>query len=451
LPERLTLSAAAAAAGGTTVVAGPKASFAPLSLERLSGFSSDRRALKGRRVAIATAEMAPALAAMCELDGLAQRMLLLPGGLAADLMSAIMDAAEIDAAVVDADQPIFNGAGRDAYAYQLNDLREAEPLSPPIATEWAMPTSGTSGKPKVAVHTLNTLTSAIKPTAGVAYATFYDIRRYGGLQIALRALLSGAFLAVSGAGETPSEFVARLTRLKVGYVSGTPSHWRRALMDASTPDFAPRFVRLSGEIADDRVLQGLRARFPSAEIAHAYASTEAGVGFVVDDGKAGFPAAFLDRNEAPELRIVDGTLRVRGPGAALRLLGEGAPALKDSEGFVDSGDLVERRGDRCLFLGRRGGVVNVGGQKVSPETIEAAVLAHPDVLACRASARRNPIMGAIVVVEIVARKGVAAGQDLERAILAAAGARLQPHEVPAMLKFVPELPLTDGGKLARDA
>jgi hypothetical protein len=38
------------------------------------------------------------------------------------------------------------------------------------------------------------------------------------------------------------------------------------------------------------VLDKLRTSFPTARIAHAFASTEAGVAFDVDDGLAGFPA-----------------------------------------------------------------------------------------------------------------------------------------------------------------
>ncbi len=40
--------------------------------------------------------------------------------------------------------------------------RGARP-APRLATEWVLPTSGTSGPPKLAVHTLATLAGAIPP------------------------------------------------------------------------------------------------------------------------------------------------------------------------------------------------------------------------------------------------------------------------------------------------
>ena len=81
-------------------------------------------------------------------------------------------------------------------------------------------------------------------------------------------------------------------------------------------------MRLSGEIADQAILDNLHAVYPQASIGHAYASTEAGVGFEVDDGLEGFPASYLGgpRNGV-EMKIEDGSLRIRSPRTALRYLG----------------------------------------------------------------------------------------------------------------------------------
>ncbi len=161
-----------------------------------------------------------------------------------------------------------------------------------------MLTSGTSGVPKIVSHTLEGLTGAIVadgPARGAppVWATFYDIRRYGGLQIFLRAILGGGSMVLSEPGEPIADYVARLNASGVTHISGTPSHWRKLLMSGSASGFSPRYVRLSGEIADQAVLDGLSRAFPAASIGHAYASTEAGVGFAVNDGLEGFPASLL--------------------------------------------------------------------------------------------------------------------------------------------------------------
>ena len=223
-------------------------------------------------------------------------------------------------------------------------------------------------------------------------------------------------------------------------------------MSAEIASFAPAYIRLSGEIADQAVLDGLKRAFPRASIGHAYASTEAGVGFAVDDGLEGFPAALVGVTKSGvEMKLRDGSLLIRSSRTARAYVGGSAPDLADPDGFVDTGDLVELRDDRYHFVGRRGGIINVGGLKVHPEEIEAVINRHPEVRMSRAKARRNPITGAVVVADVVlADAGEAPrGDDTRQEILTRCRASLAPHKVPAVIRLVPSLDVTAAGKLAR--
>jgi len=51
------------------------------------------------------------------------------------------------------------------------------------------------------------------------------------------------------------------------------------MMSVEAAGFSMCYVSLSGEIADQAVLDVLAQAFPNASVGHAYASTEAGVGF----------------------------------------------------------------------------------------------------------------------------------------------------------------------------
>jgi acyl-coenzyme A synthetase/AMP-(fatty) acid ligase len=286
------------------------------------------------------------------------------------------------------------------------------------------------------------------------WSTFYDIRRYGGLQIFLRALLGGGSLVLSSAQEPPGDFLIRAGAHGVTHISGTPSHWRRALMSPSAHRIAPRYVRLSGEIADQAILDHLRAFYPEATIAHAFASTEAGLAFDVGDGLAGFPASLIGQRRADmELKIEDGSLRIRSARTAVRYLGNQGEPLTDRDGFVDTGDIVELRGDRYYFVGRRGGIVNVGGLKVHPEEVEAVINCHPKVRMSLVRSRKNPITGALVVADVVLRTepDSANGRvlELEHEILQLCRESLPRHKVPAAISFVPALAVAATGKLVR--
>jgi acyl-coenzyme A synthetase/AMP-(fatty) acid ligase len=424
-----------------------------------SSFGEEFASLRGRVVLLLVEDQLPAALALIELAGHARRIVLCPPRLAAEHLPAIIANAGVDAIVRspgDTAAP-FADIGRTvactAKIAPVSIAREA-----PFDTEWVLLTSGTTGPPKLVVHTLATLTAPMVHSglgANSIWSTFYDIRRYGGLQILLRALLGGGSMVLSNHREGAAEFLARAAARRITYISGTPSHWRRALMTPAARRIAPRYVRLSGEIADQGILDQLRAAYREAQIAHAFASTEAGVAFEVGDELAGFPASYVtDGRPGVELRVAGGSLRIRSGRTALGYLDGTVRPLSDPEGFVDTTDMVERRGERFYFVGRRDGVINVGGQKVHPEEIEAVINRHPEVRMSLVKARRSPIVGAIVVAEIVAKpeagiEGRAAQDTLGNELLAMCRASLAPYKVPAVIRFVPALDVAASGKLVR--
>jgi len=156
---------------------------------------------------------------------------------------------------------------------------------------------------------------------------------------------------------------------------------------------APEYIRMSGEIVDQAILNQVKAQYPQATVEHTFASTEAGVGFYVSDGLMGFAPELLKQNPLVEMKVENGTLKIRSNRAAYRYLGADSPKLKDADGFVDTGDTVELREGRYYFTGRRDGVINVGGFKVHPEEVEAVINAIRR-LSCPWSRRRGvPSLG----------------------------------------------------------
>jgi acyl-coenzyme A synthetase/AMP-(fatty) acid ligase len=142
-------------------------------------------------------------------------------------------------------------------------------------------------------------------------------------------------------------------------------------------------------------------------------------------------------------------------GAATRYVGAHAAALVDEDGFVDTGDIVELRGDRYYFVGRRGGIINVGGLKVHPEEVEAVINRHPHVRMSLVRPQKNPITGSIVVADVVLDCASDSDGDKTRLaqvkneILAMCRDGLARHKVPAAISFVPTLAVNPTGKLAR--
>ncbi|HYF89463.1 AMP-binding protein [Azospirillum sp.] len=304
--------------------------------------------------------------------------------------------------------------------------------------------SGTTGTPKRLCHDFDRLRGRLRGVAeeGARWLLTYDPGAFAGLQVVLTAAAAGASLIAvpprASSGITGLAEAAR--RHAVTHVSGTPSFWRAFLMALGDAELPLRAVTLGGEAADQPLLDRLAERFPGARLRHIYASTEAGALFAVADGRAGFPAAWLE--EAPDglaLRIADGVLEVRSPRAA--------PGIANAEGWLSTGDLVERQDGRVLFAGRLDGLVNVGGVKVSPEAVERRLLAVGGVADAAVSAVPSPITGHLLTATIVPAPGVD-GEAL-RAALRAATADLPPAARPRALTFADHIPLSAAGKKSR--
>jgi acyl-coenzyme A synthetase/AMP-(fatty) acid ligase len=415
--------------------------------------------MRGRSVVLATQEQLPTALALLELDGIARRIVLATPDLKPEYLAGVAAAAEADLILVDEAGVAAADPAIARVAVSAMPLPQAVRRQRSESTQWILLTSGTTGAPKLVVHGFESLAGALprQPVSAqpMVWSTFYDIRRYGGLQIYLRAVLSGSPLVLSSAGEATRDFLGRGAAAAVTHISGTPSHWRRALMSGDAGVINPEYVRLSGEVADQTVLDHLKAAFPKARVAHAFASTEAGVAFDVNDGLAGFPAELIGNPQAAiQMKVQDGTLWIRSGRTAVRYLGEAAPVLAGEDGYVDTGDMIELQAGRYFFRGRKGGIINVGGLKVYPEEVESVINADPRVRMSLVKARRNPLTGSLVVADVVLTDGdhsadPQAAEAVKTDLLNTCRRVLAAHKVPALLRFVAELEMTAAGKLVR--
>lgn len=412
--------------------------------------------LRGRTLALAIRSHPQLARLLALLDGRAAALLLVPADWPETAWIGHFRTAGVEAVVTDGPAP----AGLAVESLPANTLFDSLPSppdpadAPPVNTRLVISTSGTTGAPKLVSHSWATLTRTVKTGPDAVcrrWGLLYELTRFAGLQVFLQALASRATLIFT---EHLADWEAKLALLAAqgcDALSATPTLWRKILMNPVGRRLPLRQITLGGEIADDLVLGALARTFPGARITHIYASTEAGVGFSVKDGRAGFPAAYL--TEPPggvELRV-DGEGRLWLRPAVRGQFFIGAPALEGADGWIDSGDLVERRGDRYYFLGRANGAINVGGDKVFPEEVERVILELPDIALARVSGRRNPIVGALVEAMVVPGIPGWDAAEIGRRVRAHCASRLPRFKVPAVIQVVSALATEGTGKLARTA
>ena len=109
-------------------------------------------------------------------------------------------------------------------------------------------------------------------------------------------------------------------------------------------------------------------------------------------------------------------------------------------------DLLFERGDGFRIVGRVSDVINVAGKKVNPAEVEAALLAFEGVREAvvfgRGSALRNEEVAACVVAD---------SYVAEADLLEFCRRRLSGWQVPKRIFFLPEMPVTERGKISRRA
>ncbi|HRE53727.1 MAG TPA: AMP-binding protein [Candidatus Competibacter sp.] len=119
------------------------------------------------------------------------------------------------------------------------------------------------------------------------------------------------------------------------------------------------------------------------------------------------------------------------------------------EGWVYTGDLAVRDQDGLVCIkGRADNMFISGGENVSPEEIEQALMKHPDVAGAICAGVPDPKWGQAPVALVVFH----AGKKVEEAELQSfCREHLAGYKVPKQIRLVAELPLTGAGKLNRHA
>ncbi|NBU40423.1 MAG: hypothetical protein EBS51_06355 [Planctomycetia bacterium] len=151
---------------------------------------------------------------------------------------------------------------------------------------------------------------------------------------------------------------------------------------------------------------------------------------------------------------------------SVRRDGELVVQLSRDTAEVLTGDMVERRGDRYEFTGRRGDVIVVGGVRVQPRRVEEVIRGVPGVADARVWGLPSAITGEMVAAEMVAADPLPEGATIDgvraaalaacptidgvrAAALAACRDQLDSASVPRVLDIVKRIATTAAGKTPR--
>jgi acyl-coenzyme A synthetase/AMP-(fatty) acid ligase len=339
-------------------------------------------------------------------------------------------------------------------------------VTPPFADDAicrASLSSGTTGEPKVVGFSTQATMARIHQrmllSASVPWSRMLCIPGVStnwGFVRALLALCTGNFVCFAGSARESLQMIAHYG---VDYVTGSSRQvveLAQAQSDMRLPVPTLRMIHAGGAALPQAAAIEAQ-RLLCNHIVIDYSSTEAGpaahaaVGDL--DGRPGAvgyltPWAAIETVGEDETRLppgAEGLLRIKAQGAGkyydrAQNIWQGA----GTNGWFAPGDIGRLEADGMLFVtGRSTDVINAGGAKIAPQTIEDIVLRQPGVADAAAVAVEGTRGGDDLWVAVV---GPA---TLDLGSISAACRNANADYMPAKVVRVDVIPRTASGKIAR--
>jgi acetyl-CoA synthetase len=119
-------------------------------------------------------------------------------------------------------------------------------------------------------------------------------------------------------------------------------------------------------------------------------------------------------------------------------------------GWYLTGDLAMRDADGYFwFVGRADDVIKSSGHLIGPFEVESALMEHPAVAEAGVIGKPDPMAGEIVKAFVALKPGHEPGEALRKELLGHARKRLGPAVAPKEIDFRTNLPRTRSGKIMR--
>lgn len=330
-------------------------------------------------------------------------------------------------------------------------------------------TSGTTGKPKAAVHTHRDVLAACQAwPRHILRATPDDIVM-GSPPLAFTFGLGGMLLFPFAAGAsvyfpsityTPEAMVKLINDKSATICYTAPTLYRQMAAFAkqhglptlrtcvSAGEALPDATRqLWKEATGIDILDGIGA----TEMFHIFISTTPGdvrrgaIGKVVP----GYTAKVVDDQGQEVPRGTIGKLAVKGP-TGCKYLDDPRQANYVNDGWNYPGDAFMQDADGYFFYqARDDDMIITAGYNVGGPEVEDALLKHAAVAECGVIGLPDDERGMVVKAFVVLKPGHAESLETVKALQDHVKATLAPFKYPRQIEFVSKLPRTETGKLQR--
>ncbi len=327
-------------------------------------------------------------------------------------------------------------------------------LGDPDAAGLVLLSSGSTGAPKVILHSLDVLVGEKlekrprrRPNAlNILMVLMFD--HIGGINSLLSTLLVGG-TAVLPRHRTPDEICALIERHRILVLPTSPTYLNLIMVGDyhRTYDLSSlRLITYGTEPMSEELLQRVHRTFPGVRLLQTFGTSETGIATTTSQSSSS--TYFKISDAGVEYRIVDGELQLRSRTQFLGYLNYDDDSLTEDRWFR-TGDLVEEAADGYLRIkGRAKEIINVGGEKLLPLELESVLMGSPLVEDCVVYGKPNAITGQSVCVDIKPT-GEITRAALRQHVMEFLAGRIESFKVPSKINLVDTIAMSDRMKKLR--
>lgn len=312
--------------------------------------------------------------------------------------------------------------------------------------------SGSTGKPKAMVHDLTQLIAHYEGKRerkrNMTFLIFLMFDHIGGINTLLNSLAMHITMVLPERREP--EYIASLVeRYHVAVLPSSPTFLNLLLLSGAAEKYdlsSLRMITYGTEPMPSSLLMKLKAAFPHVRFLQTFGTSETGIISTVSKSSTSTFLKFDDPDT--EYKVVDGELWLRTKTQVMGYLNAKAERFTE-DGWFRTGDFVEEKDGFLRIVGRNSDMINVGGEKVMPEEVEAVLLQMPGVEDVTVYGESNPITGQAVACKIKHRDAAVTPLEIKKEVRKFCKTRLASYKIPVRVVLMEQVEYTKRFKKKR--
>ncbi|MBL9165267.1 MAG: long-chain fatty acid--CoA ligase [Planctomycetaceae bacterium] len=293
--------------------------------------------------------------------------------------------------------------------------------------------SGSTGEPKGAVHSLDFLLNKFKVSRHTQrMITFLLFDHIGGFNTMMYTLANHGCVITLESRDAATVCRA-VEKYRAEVLPASPTFLNLLLVSGqyAKHDLSSlKIINYATEVMPAATLERLNAAFPGVTFRQSYGMTELGI--MRTQSRGNDSTWIRVGGEDYQTRVVDSILHIKAKSSMLGYLN--APSPFDAEGWFNTQDEVEVDGEWLKFKGRKSDIINVGGEKVYPAEVETVILEVDNIADATVTKEAHPMLGHIVVAEVTLHAEESLPSVIKR-IRQHCFSKLPPYKIPVKIRL----------------